>query len=153
MLLCAVKVVIYVGGCIFLQSNLLQLRIKWEPSKSNTIYSVKINYRDPKVSICSISFNLAAANKEIHIFVSVVNQFWANFFDFCFIDAQFSVYVVDIRFLFFFALNYVGFTLGFTCESFNLSCLSVSIFCPSAISSIVSVAKWFSASWLSCVMK
>ena len=48
------------------QSNLLQLlRINEGPSKSNTIYSVKISYRGPKVGICSIPFNLGAAIKEI----------------------------------------------------------------------------------------
>ena len=31
----------------------------------NTIYSVKINYRGPKIGICSSPFNLAAARKEI----------------------------------------------------------------------------------------
>ena len=39
--------------CVFdcIESNLLQLQIKWKPSNLNTIYSVKINYRGPKVGI------------------------------------------------------------------------------------------------------
>ena len=47
------------------ESNLLQLQSKWKPSNFNTIYSVKINYRGPKVGLCSKPFNLAAARKEI----------------------------------------------------------------------------------------
>tara|TARA_B110000881_G_scaffold192281_1_gene184811 strand:+ start:361 stop:591 length:231 start_codon:yes stop_codon:yes gene_type:complete len=48
---------------LFIQSNLLQPRIYEGPSKSNTIYSIKISYRGPKVGICSILFNLGAAKK------------------------------------------------------------------------------------------
>ena len=52
----------------------VQLQIKWEPSNFNTIYSLKINYRGPNVGICSKPFNLAAARKEIHSFIDMLNS-------------------------------------------------------------------------------